>query len=232
MAEERPSAPNQPGAGRDDLDPLEEERYRLSRDIHDGPAQFLTNLTLHLEVVERYVALADPRALEELRLLREEAAAAAREVRRVIYELVPPGLRQGDLRAALQGQCARLRERFGFTVHLDLAPDLQLSRTRQAAVFRVVQEALQNAMRHSGEREAWVSVRPSAGDLVVEVRDAGKGFDPHDVALQSGRHLGLAGMRDRASLAGGTLDVESAPDHGTRVTLRLPSVDGDTHTDS
>ena len=204
------------------VDALEEERYRLSREIHDGPAQLLTNLALHLEVVERLIGDDDTRAVAEVHALREEATAATREIRRFIYDLVPPGLPQGDLGLALQGHCARLRDRFGLTVHLDLGADPPLGRARQATVFRVVQEALQNVLRHSGTAEAWVELRLEGEKLVVSIRDEGRGFDLMDPRLLGGWHLGLAGMRERARLAGGQLSIQSTPAQGTLVTLRLP----------
>jgi two-component system sensor histidine kinase DegS len=225
---------------------FEQEQRRLARDIHDGPAQALTNLALRAELIERLIGADDARARAEVRDLRQEALAAAEEIRLLLDHLVPPGLLQADLTEAIGEHLRRLRARYGLVVHCELPPELPADQAAQVTIFRVIQEALQNVLRHSGAEEAWVRAwvtepatrgasdapggagtgRPAPRrTLVAEIRDAGRGFDPQAAEIRAGRRLGIAGMQERAELAGGTLTVASRLGAGTRITLRLP-VDG------
>jgi two-component system sensor histidine kinase DegS len=201
---------------------LEQEQRRLARTIHDGPAQMLTNLALHSEIIERLIGVDDERAIQEVREMRQEALRGAEEMRQMINQFVPPGLLQRDLAEVLAEHAARLGQRYGLIVELDAASGLPLSDSDQATIFRIVQEALQNVLRHGNTRRAWVRMGTDGRDIVAEVADQGSGFDPADPALLQGGHLGITGMRERAELAGGSLQVESRPGTGTRVELRLP----------
>lgn len=211
-----------PSAAGNPAEVLEQEQRRLARDIHDGPAQALTNLALHGEVIERLIGVDDVRAVAEVRALRQTAMAAADELRQMIYQLVPPGLVQRDLVTALAEYVDNLRERHALTVRVEAPGGLALAKATEVTVFRVIQAALQNVLRHSGVQEAWVAIRLEGDDLLAEIRDLGRGLDPGDSALLDGRRLGLIGMRERADLAGGSLTIDSRPGAGTRVLLRVP----------
>ena len=204
------------------VDALEQVQRRLARTIHDGPAQMLTNLALHGEIIERLIGVDDERAIQEVREMRQEALRGAEEMRQMIYQLAPPGLLQRDLMEVLAEHTARLGQRYGLIVELDLASGVALTDTDQATIFRVIQEALQNVLHHGNTRRAWVRLGVDGRDVVAEVADQGSGFDPDDPVLQHGGRLGIAGMRERAELAGGSLQLESSPGAGTRIVLRLP----------
>ena len=201
---------------------LEQEQRRLAQVIHDGPAQVFANLALHSEIIERLIGVDNARAVQEVRELRNEALRAASELRQLIDQVAPPGLLRRGLGELLREQAERLERRYGLAVGVDTGDDLVMSDADKITVFRVIQEALQNVLRHSGSRRAWVRVSRVERDLVAEVRDQGKGFQETGGPAQVGSHLGVAGMRERARLAGGTLLIESAPAAGTRVILRLP----------
>lgn len=220
--------PAPPGAERNGAaDPagvnaLERERARLARELHDGPAQLLTNLALQLELVERLVDRDPEEAKAELRQLRQDVRAAIEDTRRVIGNLAPAALTGDDLAGAVADLCDQMERRFGMLVHRQLAPLPPPPPAARLTVFRVVQEALQNVLHHSGQREAWVTLSAEQGALTVEVRDAGVGFDPATVPATAGYRLGLIGMRERARLSGGMLTVDSRPGGGVRLRLRLP----------
>lgn len=214
------SSPQQ--VGRVMISALEREQRRLAQTIHDGPAQIFANLALHSEIIERLIGVDNARAVQEVRELREEALRAATELRQMIDQVAPPGLLRRGLSALLREHADRLERRFGLAVDIDAGDDLAMTEADQVTVFRVVQEALQNVLRHSTSRRAWVQVHREDHDLVAEVRDEGTGFHPNDGTRQEGGHLGIVGMRERAQMAGGSLRIESAPTTGTRVTLRLP----------
>jgi len=210
------------GADPAGVNALERERARLARELHDGPAQLLTNLALQLELVERLLDRDPAQARAELWQLRQDVRAATEETRRVISNLAPAALTGGDLTAAVAGLCDQMEHRFGLLVHRQLATLPPLPAPARLTVFRVVQEALQNVLHHSGRREAWVTLAAEDGAVVVEVRDAGVGFDPAATEVADGRRLGLIGMRERARLSAGSLSVKSRPGRGVRVRLRIP----------
>ncbi|HEY8744125.1 MAG TPA: sensor histidine kinase [Chloroflexota bacterium] len=204
------------------VDALEQEQRRLARTIHDGPAQMLTNLALHSEILERLIGVDDKRALQEVREMRQEALRGAEEMREMIYDLVPPGLTQRDLADVMAEHTGRLSRRYGLSVDIDAVSGLAIDKADQATIFRVVQEALQNVLHHGNTPRAWLRIGTDGPDVVAEVTDQGSGFDPEEQARRQDGHLGIAGMRERAELAGGTLLVESRPGTGARVVLRLP----------
>jgi two-component system, NarL family, sensor histidine kinase UhpB len=194
----------------------EEERARVARDLHDEVNQSLTGLLLRLEAARE----AAPPALEaELAETKALANQAMNELLSLARQLRPTALDDLGLAAAVAGQVeqlgrsevdARLRTEGDFS---DLGDDAQL------VVYRVAQEALSNAARHSGAEHVEVRLRrDDGGGVALDVSDDGRGFAFDD----SERGLGIAGMRERALLVGGELTIESRPEHGTTVHLSLP----------
>ena len=151
-----------------------------------------------------------------MREAREAARATLEEVRAIARNLRPEALDDLGLAAALRQLCAEA-ERAGAIVERRIAPDLRLSPDAEVVIYRVVQEALTNALRHSGaERIELTLDETGAGRAELRVADDGRGLDGAD---EGG---GLRGMRERALLAGGVLELGDAPGGGALVTLRLP----------
>lgn len=199
----------------------EDERRRLARELHDGVGQTITALTLTLDAAGSAVAPSEADArLASARRLAEDALA---ETRDLANRLRPARLEQIGLAAAVRD----LASRAGLPVRVQVDPAAAeaglLDPTATAETYRIVQEAICNAARHSGAPEARVTLAVRDGMLRVAVADEGRGFDPA-IGRQSG--LGLAGMRERAVLLGGHLRVESAPGEGTRVVLDVPLATG------
>jgi len=205
----------------------EEERRRLAREIHDGPAQVLANAILSVQFAARVLARTEDggkgAVLEELerieRLLREGLS----ETRRFMIELQPVLLHQQGLLPALRHYLETFQRLFQgeLVVHLPetlppLTPDQELT------VFRVVQEALHNAQRHARARRIMLTLSATSADIVLEVADDGQGFRPSAVTTTSSGGFGLKGMRERAEVVGGEVTIWSEPGAGTRITLRLP----------
>jgi two-component system sensor histidine kinase DegS len=200
----------------------EEERYRLAREIHDGPAQILANVALQLEYISR-LATKDPvRARDELVNIQRDLRLAVGEVRRFMYDLRPPALVQQGVGPAVESHCQRLAERFGLKISADWQSATALAPSHDTAVFRIVQEALQNVVKHSQATEVVVQATERDGFLEVSVIDNGKGFDADGVRRLDPKHFGLAGMRARAQQIGATLEVTSVPNQGTRVLIKVP----------
>jgi two-component system, NarL family, sensor histidine kinase UhpB len=194
----------------------ESERARVARDLHDEANQALTGVLLRLQAsAER--APADLRA--ELHDTQGVATQAMEELLRLARELRPAALDDLGLAAALR----TLVTEFGRRASLDAAFTLEpgaldgLDEDAQIVVYRVVQEGLSNIARHSGAGRVDVSAVHEDGATVVRIDDDGHGFDPHT----AGGGVGLVGMRERAVLAGGSVEVRSMPGEGTLVELRL-----------
>lgn len=189
----------------------EAERARLARDLHDEVNQALTGLLLRVAAVAQD---APPELRAELHDTKQVAAQAMEELLRLARELRPAALDDHGLEAALTG----LLERAPLDARLDLFCDLDgLPADQQVVVYRVVQEALSNAVRHGRARTLRVLAGSAEGGVVVRVTDDGQGFDPSGPS----EGLGLTGMRERARLAGGSVAVRSSPGRGTQVQLRL-----------
>jgi signal transduction histidine kinase len=193
-----------------------EERARLARELHDAVSQKLFSIRAHARAAA-VIAERDPaRAAVSVSAVSELAAEAQAELRAIIDGLAPPALdglveslrRYAGLASRAHGVPVSVRER---SVPL-------LEPATEAAVYRVAQEALHNALRHSGGHQVTVSVTGTPRRVTLEVADDGKGFDP---SSELGSGLGLASMRQRAAAAGGTVRVVSAPGQGTTVRLEI-----------
>jgi two-component system, NarL family, sensor histidine kinase UhpB len=202
-------------AGSAALQAQEEERARVARDLHDEVNQSLTGLLLRLEAARE----AAPPALEaELAETKALAHQAMRELLSLARQLRPTALDDLGLVAAIGGQVEQLARG---EIAAELATDGDFSTLgddAQLVVYRVAQEALSNAARHSGAGRVDVKLRRRGGDVELEVADDGRGF----AFDESEGGLGLAGMRERALLIGGELTIESRPGRGTTVRLAVP----------
>lgn len=203
----------------------EEERRRISRELHDGLGQNLTALKHRLSLLAARGAT-DPAwtsGLEEAIELCDQSLAETRELSRLLRPQILDDL---GLEAALGWLGRTLGPPAGLEVQVRVYPLPPLDGDLQTLAFRVAQEALVNVARHAGARQAWVHVRESAGYLRLEIGDDGRGFDVAGAQAKGrrGESAGLAGMRDRLALYGGQLRIESGPG-GTRVEAAVPLSD-------
>jgi signal transduction histidine kinase len=193
------------------------ERSRLARELHDAVSQKLFSIRAHARAAA-VVAERDPaRAAAAMSTVSELVGEAQAELRAVIEGLAPPAL--DGLVASLRRYADLAGRAHGVSVTVTGRSVPPLEAATEVAVYRVAQEALHNALRHSGGRSVTIAVSGAARRIVLEVTDDGAGFDPSSAR---GSGLGLASMRQRAVAAGGTVDVVSAPGHGTRVRLEAP----------
>jgi PAS domain S-box-containing protein len=204
--------------GADAVRAAEEERRRIARELHDDTAQRLAAMILRLRVLEKGVEeTALGGALEEF---REELHRVVDGVRRIARGLRPPELEDVGLEAALR---AHVRERAPEgRVRVELGErGARLSEDAALSIYRIAQEALGNALRHSHADVVLLRTAEQDGSFVLEVADDGAGFDPSRLT-DPGAGLGLVGMRERAAALGGSLEVLSSPGDGTRVRLKAP----------
>ncbi|MBI3521647.1 MAG: sensor histidine kinase [Chloroflexi bacterium] len=214
------------------LDSLEAERERLYRDVHDGPAQALANAIFEIEYLERITERAPAEVGKPLRTelarLKTQFRGSLDAVRAMIYDLRPPVLSDLGLAGAIRDYASEYQARYGMTVSCQLeAAETGLGPQQELAVYRVMQEALQNVHKHANATLVRLSWERNAARWRLSCQDDGQGFDLVKAARLR-RSVGLFAMRERAELIGGTLQIQSAPGQGTTVTLALPVADIDT----
>ncbi|GAA3239861.1 GAF domain-containing sensor histidine kinase [Streptomyces thermocoprophilus] len=200
---------------------IAEERSRLAHELHDAVSQKLFSLRLTAQAAARLVDRDPVRAKGELHQVAQLAAEAADELRAAVVELRPAALDEDGLVATLRTQTQVLDRAHSARITFTARGIRALPAAQEEAVLRVTQEALHNALRHSGADHVEVTLERAGAGAVLRVTDDGSGFDPQAVR-RAGRHLGLVSMRDRASGVGGRLTVESAPGKGTVIELEVP----------
>ena len=200
----------------------EEERRRVARDIHDGPAQAIANIVFRAEVCERLIDTDTQRAKSELKALREHIRNTLAEIRKIIFDLRPMALDDLGLAPTIRGVLDVFREEYGlFTEVAVIGKERRLESHVEIGIFRVVQEALNNIVKHAQASSAKVRIEFAAAGVTVLVEDDGKGFEMTEGELPSG-HYGIMGMRERMQLLNGKLSIKSAPRRGTRVMISVP----------
>ncbi|MFI1735383.1 GAF domain-containing sensor histidine kinase [Streptomyces acidicola] len=200
---------------------IAEERSRLAHELHDAVSQKLFSLRLTAQAAAALVDRDPGRAKGELQQVATLAAEAADELRAAVVELRPAGLDEDGLVATLRTQVHVLDRAHTARVTFTSCGVRALPAAQEEAMLRVAQEALHNALRHSGAERVEVTLERRDGTAVLRVADDGSGFQPATVR-RAGRHLGLVSMRDRASGVGGRLTVESAPGKGTTIEMEVP----------
>jgi two-component system, NarL family, sensor histidine kinase DegS len=201
----------------------ESERSRLAQEIHDGPAQVLSNAIFQVEYIERVIDTDERLARTELRFLRELLRRELGSVRTFISQLRPAILDELGLDGAISDAVARSTALTGLAIATELAaPSARLNETQQTVVLRIVQEALQNVRKHGGASSVIVASVIDGDNWVLTVRDDGRGFDVNTVAARGRRNFGLQFMQERAELIGARFEVQSRPNAGTVVRLAIP----------
>jgi len=200
---------------------IHEERTRIAREIHDGIAQALAFMALKLDLVTRLLERDPKRAREELEQVKRVLREQIREVRRSIFALRPIDLERYGFVESVRRYAHAFAEQAGFRAEVSVVGEPELSQASELALFRVLQEALNNIAKHARARRVRVRLEakePKGARLVVE--DDGVGFDPEKAPTEG--HFGLAQMRERVQARGGRFWVESRPGEGTRVVAEVP----------
>ena len=200
----------------------EAERQRLSRQMHDGPAQALSNFILQTEIAMRLLDVDPSQARDELGSLKASAMGTFQKVRNFIFELRPMMLDDLGLIPTIRRYADTFKEQTGLEVNVTVSgDDRRLEPYLEVMVFRAVQELMGNAARHSQATLLKLSVDLTDDLIRVSVDDNGKGFDLD--AVQKGKSLGIKLIRERTEMLGGTFEVDSAAGKGARVMFSLPA---------
>lgn len=200
---------------------LEDERKRISREIHDELGQRLTGFSFDLKFLEDSLREDRPELAQRVESLLGQLGELVLTVRRLATDLRPGVLDELGLIAALDWQVSEFEKRTQIVCELTKAiDDLQIEGEKATAVFRIFQEALTNIARHSEASKVWVKVSMSGDFLMLKVHDNGKGVTENQ--LRHSRSLGVLGMRERAQIFGGEITIKGIPDEGTTLVLRMP----------
>ena len=203
----------------------EEEATRIAREIHDELGAALTSLRWDLEAVDE--AVSESGDGSQLQELRKRIAAMIRltdttinTVRRISSELRPVALDTLGLTEAIEWQARKFQERTGIIIECDCTLEVELGREQSTAVFRIFQETLTNILRHAQATRVNIQIKEDDGEFILTIRDNGRGITDDEKSGQS--TLGLLGMRERAHLIGGKIDITGIDGKGTVVTVRIP----------
>jgi two-component system sensor histidine kinase DegS len=200
----------------------ETERQRLSRQIHDGPAQALSNFILQTEIAMRLMDVDAAQAREELNNLKNSAMGTFQKVRNFIFELRPMMLDDLGLVPTVRRYSDAFKEQAGLDINVTVTGnERRLEPYLEVMLFRAIQELLGNAARHSQATLVKILLDLGEERVRVSVDDNGKGFDPDSV--QQGTSLGLKLIRERAEMLGGNFELDSSIGKGTRVSFAVPA---------
>lgn len=204
----------------------EDERKRLGRDLHDGPAQRLSQIVMSLDFAEQLAKREPQRLPQELRAIREQAQVTTREIRNFLFDLRPLILEaeSGGLDAALKHFLDRFNNQPSPRMHLSAQYTERLPHNAEITVFTIIQEAVNNVLKHANAENCWIDIREQPGHLIATIRDDGAGFDPKQLQseYESRGSWGLLSMLERASLIEAKLSIGSQLGHGTVVSLDTP----------
>jgi signal transduction histidine kinase len=200
----------------------EEERRRISRELHDGLGPSLAALGNRLRSCTQLVRADPARAEIEIEEVTQALRGHIHDIRRLIYGLRPMALDQLGLKEAVRQQVEVFRKETGIATSFEVSGEVMLEPAAEAGVFRIVQECLGNTRKHAGATHVAVELMQHGSTFVLSVRDDGRGFAPNGSVASPGEGgVGILSMLERAKLLGGDLTVESSPGAGCRVTLRM-----------
>jgi signal transduction histidine kinase len=197
------------------------ERNRLALELHDAVSQKLFSIVLTAEAAATLVGRDSVAAGEQLGKLKALAQEALEELRALIFELRPPDLERDGLSGALRKHVDVLTQRRSGVIALEADAEIAGDPERDGEILRIAQEALHNALRHADAERVAVRLYTDNGELLLEVKDDGVGFDQSAPELRS-KHLGLTSMEERARRLRGRLEIDSRPGKGTTVRLAVP----------
>lgn len=202
----------------------EDERHRLAMDIHDVVGSGLAGIRMSLRRVHNDIA-GDLGTARRIRRIEDDLDSIIQTVRRVASDLRPVVLDELGLVTAIESLVDEWRSRRAFVIELRVTDDaaVNLPADRGIHIYRIVQESLTNVSRHADAQRVEVVITGRDGDLEVVIRDDGRGFAPRAIRSSS---FGVGNMHERAAILGGSLEIRSAPSHGTEVLLRVPRVAG------
>lgn len=204
----------------------EEERQRVAREIHDGPAQLMSNVVLKAEICERMIDVDLNKARDELRNLKKVVRDSLQDVRKIIYNLRPMSLDDLGLVPTLQRYVLTFQEESGIAVSFQTrGVNTEIKPVISLTVFRIVQEALNNVTKHAIASNISINLEFLNNELKLNIYDDGIGFDTEKLKVRSediSSGFGLVSMNERIELLSGEMNIDSEPGRGTRLNIMIP----------
>ncbi len=203
----------------------EEERKRIAREVHDGPAQLLANLVLRTEIVERMIIKQEFKMVQdEIIDLKGQVRASLEEIRKVIFNLRPMALDDLGLIPTLRKYIHDFEEKTKIRTLLETrGKEHRLSSAMEAAIYRLVQEGLTNVAKHAESSYVVVEITYQAQMVKIVVQDNGCGFKIEQLEEKSNEHFGIIGMRERVELLDGRMEIDSKLNEGTKIMIHIPT---------
>ena len=205
----------------------EEARKKLARDLHDGPTQSVAAIAMRVNFARRLMERDMETAQEELVKIEDLARRTTKEIRHMLFTLRPLVLESQGLKAALQAMANKMRETYNQNVLIEVQPEAveNLEMGKQAVVFYIAEEAVNNARKHAEAAHIWVRLKLIKADIaLLEIQDDGVGFNlgAVDATYDNRGSLGMVNMRERAELVNGLLHIEAEEGKGTRIQVVIP----------
>ena len=202
----------------------EEERKRVAREIHDGPAQSMANVVLRMEFCEKLLDVEPEKVRGELQELKKIVRNNLQDVRKIIFDLRPMALDDLGVVPAVKKYIKDFREKYDINIEMTFrGKDIRLDSLLEIALFRLVQEALNNVAKHAHAANVRVAFEIRDHEARVMVEDDGVGFILERVLNnRSGVNFGLISMKERIDLLGGTMNIDTKPGSGTRILFTMP----------
>jgi PAS domain S-box-containing protein len=199
----------------------EDERYRISRDLHDEIGQRMTSLVLQLRVVKDSIENGKQITVDEISNSVRDLETINKQVRQIFYQLYPPSLNRMALSKVLEAFCKTMGESNNLQIDFNCQMDLlDLKESQNLAIYRFIQEGFNNVIKHSAASAVWINLDCSDGRVYISLEDNGIGFDQKQVKYG----VGLHGIGERFDVLNGNLKIESAPGKGTRISGVLPVI--------
>lgn len=204
------------------IESQESERRRIARDLHDGPAQTLASMMIRMDLIQRLWDNDVNRIYEEIENIKQMSAESLSDIRRIMFDLKPTLIHEDDFSSTLKDYFRDYETKY----HLDIdfvvfGGNKKYDLSLETALFRMVQEAITNVRKHAGVKKILAKMEDNGKTLTLVVKDEGAGFDVEKAAKKS-ESYGIIGMKERAELLGGKVEIISSPGNGTQVIITVP----------
>jgi len=197
----------------------EDERHRISRDLHDEIGQRMTALLLQLRALKEIVKKDQKVDLEEINSASRNLEIIIKHLRQIFFQLYPPSLSKVSLPKVLEALCTSVEEANGIKIDLSCQEEIpELLENQESTIYRFVQEGLNNVVKHARATSVWVNLDYSDGDINISIEDDGVGFKAEEIT----EGVGFRGIRERFVILNGCFEVDSAPEKGTRLSGSIP----------
>jgi len=202
----------------------EEERRRVAREIHDGPAQTLANIVLRLEIAEKLLEFDPTKVKAEIIDLKNLVRSNLQDIRRIIFDLRPMALDQLGIVPAISKYLDNFQKNYGIKCEfLIVGQEKWLLPALEVALFRLIQEGMTNVAKHAHSEKVDISIIYQEDWTIARIQDYGKGFEANSALTTPGEHFGFIGMRERVEMFSGKFSIQSTIGKGTTIELSIPS---------